>query len=117
MYPFQNGCYQTSSENDVLVILITEQVFALDSIFDLGILVLVLLILLLSGLSGCLFSCSVLLFLVGDFLQTVEFFTVELIQLRIDVLDCILSSRNDDVLTVTGLVLAVQQDGDRRTWH
>jgi len=51
-------------------------------------------------LSGCLFLSRVLLLLVGDLFQAVEFFSVQLVELGIDVLDGVLCARDDYVLTV-----------------
>jgi len=54
----------------------------------------------LFGLSGCLFLSRILLLLVGDLFQAVEFFSVQLVELGIDVLDGVLCARDDYVLTV-----------------
>jgi hypothetical protein len=62
---------RTWLENDVLVVLVTQHVFALARVFCFGAVFGILFL-----QPGSLFDCSISLLLARDLLQTVEFFTI-----------------------------------------
>ena len=106
-------CFHTSkcghvSEDDVLVVLVAQQVFALGCVFGVGALGGILLF-----QSRCFLDRSVSLLLARDFLEAVEFLAVELVELRVDVLDCVFCSRDDDVLTGWRLLVGGKQEAQR----
>lgn len=100
-------CSDGGLKDDVLVVLVTQQVFALCSLVS----SLLRLAVCICGLGSLLllpygfFGGGVTLLLSRDFLQTVEFLAVELVELRVDVLDRVLCAGDDDVLA-EGLGLA-----------
>jgi hypothetical protein len=90
------GTERCFSKDDILVILVTKQVLALGGVVCLRSLIRLFLL----RLSGCLLRGSILLLLIGHLLQAVELFSIELVQLGVDILDCVFCSRNDDMFTV-----------------
>ncbi|USP76001.1 hypothetical protein yc1106_03275 [Curvularia clavata] len=83
------------SEDDILIVLIGEHVLGLDNLLR-GLLLLCFFLL----CDPCsLFICSIILLLLGDFLQAVELFSVQLVELGVDVLDGVFGSGDNDVLT------------------
>lgn len=84
------------SENNVLFFSITQDILRR---FVLGLLILLIFNLVFSLLSPLtLFFLSIPLLLARDLLQPVEFFSVEFVELRVDVLDGIFCAGNDNVL-------------------
>lgn len=87
----RRGEIKASSENDVLVILLAQNVLWFGIILPVCLLVL------------CLYafgflSSGVSLFLARDLFQSVELLSVELVKFGVDVLDCVFGSWNDDML-------------------
>lgn len=82
------------SENDVLIILFAKYIIrSLSLVFFVA----------LSSLVGCSFligSCGISFLLSGNLFQTIEFFSVHLVQLAIDVFDRVFRPRYDDVLAI-----------------
>lgn len=86
---------QTHLENDILVVLVAQHVFALGCI-----LCLLAVVGLLLGLeSRRLLDGRISLLLARHLLQAVELFSVQLVELRVDVLDGVFCAWDDDVLT------------------
>jgi hypothetical protein len=87
-------------EDDVLVVLVAQQILALDSVFC-SLFGLSVFVLSLCGnplLSCGLFCGSIALLLGRDLFQAVELLSVELVELRVDVLDCVFGAGDNDVL-------------------
>lgn len=90
-------------EDDILVVVISQEVFAGTCLLG-GLLGLTLCVGRLCSfllLPYGFFGGSVSLLLCRHLLQAVEFLSVQLVQLRVDVLDRVLGSWDDDVLAGT----------------
>jgi hypothetical protein len=84
------------SEDDVLVVLVAQKVLALGCIF----LCLLTILVVLLRQPGSLLHGGVSLFLARHFLQAVKLFSVQLVELGVDVLDGVFCAWNDDMLAV-----------------
>lgn len=99
--PFQTP-FHITLKDDILVALITKQILR-----GLPLVIAIISFLLAFSLLRSPGICSFGLSLLGalDLLQPVELLPVQLVELRVDVLDCVLRARYDDVFAVIALVL------------
>jgi len=84
------------SEDDVLVVLVSQHVFALSCI--LAFVDILFLVVFLEPRS--LLDSSVSLLLARHLLQAVKLFSVQLVELGVDVLDSVLGARDNDMFAV-----------------